>query len=195
MADIGSALVWIEVIEQGSDAAPCCFDCSLLGFSDECLELGEHHLDGIEVGAVWGQEQEARTDVTDGLACLLSLMTSQIVENDDVALFQGGDKGLFDPGREGHAVDRPVQDERRDDTVMPQPGQEGQRLPMAMRHLGQIGLAARAPAAGPGHVGLHPGFIDEDQAAGVNLVLVRLPAGPEPGQLRPILFLGHQRFF
>lgn len=195
MADIGGAFVCFEVIEQGSDAAPRCFDCSLLGFSDECFELGKHHLDGIEVRAVWGQEQKARTDVADGLACLLALMTSQIVENDDVALCQGWDKGLLDPGCEGYAVDRPVQDERSDDTVMTQPGQEGQRLPMAVGHLGQIGLTARAPAACPGHVGLHPGFIDEDQAAGVNFVLVCFPARPEPGQLRTILFLGHQRFF
>jgi hypothetical protein len=36
---------------------------------------------------------------------------------------------------------------------------------------------------------------DEDQAAGVNLVLVRLPARPEPSQLRPILFLGAPAFF
>ncbi len=195
MPDIGGAFVWFEVIEQGADAPPSCFDCSLIGLSDECLEFGEHHLNGIEVWTVRGQEQEPGTDLSDRFACLLALMTSQIVEDDDVALCQGWDKSLLDPGCEGYAVDRPVQDERSDDTVMTQPGQEGQRLPMAVGHLGQIRLTTRAPAAGSGHVGLHPGFINEDQAVGVNLVLVRLPARPEPGQLRPILFLGHQRFF
>ena len=33
------------------------------GFSDQGLELGECHFDWVEVGAVWRQEQEPRTDV------------------------------------------------------------------------------------------------------------------------------------
>ncbi len=195
MSDVCGAFIWLEAIEQGSDAPPGGFDGSLVGFSDEGLELGEHHLDGIEVGTVWRQEQEARTDVADGLAGFLSLVASQIVEDDDIALGEGGNQGLLDPGREGGAVDGPVQDQGSYDAIMPQPGQEGECLPMAVGHLGQVGLTARTPAAGAGHVGFHPGFVDEDQAAGVNPVLMGLPARPEPGQLRPILLLGHQRFF
>jgi len=195
MTDVCGAFVWLEAIEQGSDASPGGFDGSLVGFSDEGLELGEHHLDWIEVRTVWRQEQEARTDVTDGLAGFLSLVASQIVEDDDIALGEGGNQGLLDPGREGGAVDRSVQDQGGYDAIVPQPGQEGERLPMAMGHLGQIRQTARAPAAGAGHVGFHPGLIDEDQTSGINPVLMGLPARPEPGQLRSILLLGHQRFF
>jgi hypothetical protein len=33
------------------------------GFSDQSLELGECHFDGIEVGGVWRQEEEPCADV------------------------------------------------------------------------------------------------------------------------------------
>lgn len=191
MTDVCGAFVWLEVIEQCPDAPPRCLDGSLVGFADEGFELGEHHLDGVEIGAIRRQEQQAGPDLTDGLPGFLSLVASQIVEDDDVALCQRWDERLLEPG----GIDRAVQNQRRHDAVVPQPSQEGQRLPMAVGNLGQIGLATRTPAAGPGHVGLHPGLIDEDQALWINPVLMSLPACPEPGQLRPILLLGHQRFF
>lgn len=195
MPDVGGAFGWLEVIEQCSDAPPGCLDGSLVGFSDEGLELGKHHLDGVEVRAVGRQEQQARTDIADGLPGFLSLVASQIVEDDDVALCQGWDQCLLHPSGEGRPIDRAIQNQGCDDTVVPQPGQKSQRLPMAMWDLGQIGLATRTPAAGAGHVGFHPGLVDKDQTSWINPVLMGLPARPEPGQLRPILFLGHQGFF
>ena len=41
---------------------------------------------------------------------------------------------------------------------MAQPGEEGERLPVAVRHLCREPLALAGPAAGSGHVGLDPGF-------------------------------------
>ena len=56
-------------------------------------------------------------------------------------------------------------------------------------------LAPCEPAAGPGHVGFDPGFINEDQALGVKPVLMRPPARPEPRDLRAELLSGHQGLF
>jgi hypothetical protein len=47
----------------------------------------------------------------------------------------------------------------------------------------------------PRHVGLRPGFVDEDQAAGGDLVLVLLPLPPPTRHIRAILFAGVQAFF
>jgi hypothetical protein len=47
---------------------------------------------------------------------------------------------------------------------------------MAVRHARIKTLPAQAPAAQRRHVSLDPGFINEDQAPGVNLVLMGLPA-------------------
>lgn len=183
------------MIEERADALPCFLDGALFGFPDEGLELGEHHLDGVEVRAVGRQEEEMGSNLADGLAGSVRLVAPEIIKDDDVARRQGGNEGLFDPGGEGGAVDRAVQHEGRHDPVVAQPGQEGERLPMAVWHLGEIGLTTRTPTARAGHVGLHPGFIDEDQTLGVDLMLMGFPAGPEPSQFRPILFLGQQCFF
>jgi hypothetical protein len=47
----------------------------------------------------------------------------------------------------------------------------------------------------PRHVGLRPGFVDEDQPAGGDLVLVPLPLPPPPRDVGAILLAGVQAFF
>lgn len=59
---------------------------------------------------------------------------------------------------------------------MPQGGDEGQRFPVAVLHARIQTLPAQAQAAQRRHVGLDSGLIDEDQALGVNLALMGLPA-------------------
>jgi len=46
-----------------------------------------------------------------------------------------------------------------------------------------------------GHVCLRPGFIDEDQPSGGDLVLVLLPSTPSARDVGAILFAGVQTFF
>lgn len=184
-----------EGIEQLSHPFPCCLDGSFFGFSDEGLELGEHHLDRIEIRAVGRQEEEVSANISNGGPGIGCLVAAQVVEDDDIAGRQGWRQGLLDPGGEGPAVDGTIQHERSDDPVVAKPGEEGQGLPMPVGDLSQIGLATRRPSSCARHVGFHPGFIDENQALGVELMLVGLPPPPEPRHLRPILLSCHQRFF
>ena len=51
------------------------------------------------------------------------------------------------------------------------------------------------PAAQRCHVGLGPGFVDEDEPARVDPLLMTLPAVPAPGHIRPQLLGGPQRSF
>ena len=112
----------------------------------------------------------------DGAPCAAPLVATQIIENDDVAWGQGRREHLLDIGCEQLAIDRSVDHPGRVDAIVPQGGDEGQRLPVAVRHARIKTLPAQAPAAQRCHVGLDPGLIDEDQAPGVNLVLMGLPA-------------------
>ena len=66
---------------------------------------------------------------------------------------------------------------------------------MAVRDLGDQALTTRAASMCAGHIGLGPSLVDEDQAAGINLGLMELPAFPLSGHVRPILFGGVQAFF
>src|SRR3546814_7425231 len=51
-------------------------------------------------------------------------------------------------------------------------------LPVAVRHFRPEPLAARRPAPERRHVGLGPGFIDEEQAGRINPALIGLPLHP-----------------
>jgi hypothetical protein len=77
----------------------------------------------------------------------------------------------------------------------PQGSQEGQRAPVPVRHLGDQPAAAGAAAMAARHVGLGPGLVDKDQSGGVEPALMRLPAPPPPGDVRPVLLAGVQGFF
>jgi hypothetical protein len=65
---------------------------------------------------------------------------------------------------------------------------------VAIRNLGVETLSFWSPAAQWCHVGLHPGFINEDKAAGTDPPLMGLPALALPGDVRPVL-LGRQNGF
>jgi hypothetical protein len=53
----------------------------------------------------------------------------------------------------------------------PQPGQEGCRLPMAVRNAGPKPLASWSAAITPGHVGRCPGLVDEHQTIRIEIEL------------------------
>lgn len=62
MSEIVGAFLGSEGLQEFSDVAPCYFTGSLVCPSDGCLQLCEHHLDGIEIWAVVRQEEELRAD-------------------------------------------------------------------------------------------------------------------------------------
>lgn len=76
------------------------------------------------------------------------------VDDDNVAGLERRDQELLDTGEETLAVDRAVDHDRRIDPVVAERCEEGQRLPVAMRHLGAQPLAPPAAAVEAHHVGL-----------------------------------------
>jgi hypothetical protein len=60
-------------------------------------------------------------------------MAAGIVHHDDVARPQFGNEHLIDVGLQGHAIDWPIQHHRCDHAGVAQSGNEGGRLPVAMR--------------------------------------------------------------
>ena len=189
------ALIWRECVEEVSYSPPCGFYGSFVGLSEQCLEFGEDHFDGVQVGRVRRQEEQMRARVADELAGGLAFVAAEIVGNHDVTGREGRDEALVDPSGEAVAADWPVEHEGGHDAVMTQPGQERQGLPVTVRDMGRQARAAQAPATGPRHVGLDPCFIQKYQTLGIKSMLVLLPALPEPRHLRAQLFAGHHGFF
>src|SRR6478672_1916457 len=130
---------------------------------------------GLRSGEYFGRN-EAGSDIPDRLPHRLSLVGAEIVEDHDVARLERRDKELFDIGVEALAVDGPVEQAGRFDAVVAQGGEESRGLPLALRDLVDEPLAPWHPSAQAGHIGLGPGFIDEDQPPGVDEPLIGSPS-------------------
>ncbi len=71
------------------------FGCSGRGLAQQVLELGEHLLDRVAVGGVFGQQEQRGAGATDGPAHGLALVAAQIVHDDDVAGREGRDERVL----------------------------------------------------------------------------------------------------
>ena len=146
MADVAGALLGWEEVEQGSDFAPSLFYGARVGFSKQRLKLGEHHFDGVQVGAVRWQEKEMSAGGPDCSANARIFVTSEIVEHDDIARLEVGYETLLDPCGEGCRIDRTIEDAGRHDLVLTQGSHERQGLPMSV---GNLGHQCRTPQNQP----------------------------------------------
>ena len=150
---------------------------------------------GLRSGEYFGRKNQLGAGLSDGLAHGLSFVRAEIVKDDDVAGLESGDEDLLDIGQEPLAVDRSIDQERRVDAVMTERGEESRCLPMAVRDLVDQPLASRRPSMGARHIGLGPGFVDEDQAGRIDPLLILAPLGAAAAYVRAILLARHQRLF
>ena len=102
-------------------------------------------------------------------------MAWEIVHDHDVAFAQFGQENLLDVGLEGETVDWAVDHEWRDEPAQRQGADEGRGFPMSKGNADPQPLAPRGPAIAPRHVCGGPGFIDEDQALGIEIELAFEP--------------------
>ena len=81
------------------------------------LELGKDLLDGVQVGAVGRQEQQARVNAPDCVADSGTPVDGEIVHDGDIACKECGDEALLDLIEEAITVDWLTQDTRCVDPV------------------------------------------------------------------------------
>ena len=79
------------------------------GLSQEVLELGEDLFDRVQIGGIFRQEDQLGAGGTDELTHGVAFVAAEIVHDDDVAGFQGGDENRLDIGSEALAVDRAIE--------------------------------------------------------------------------------------
>ena len=116
-----------------------------------------------------------------------NLVAAKIVHDHDVAAAQTGNEKLADIGEEALAVDRPVQHQRRDQTILAQSGDEGGGLAMTIGDRRDNAFAAPGPAVATGHVGRGGRFVDEHQLGRVQIALHRSPGGARRGYVGAVL--------
>jgi hypothetical protein len=185
----------VDVSCEVSDVPPGVLDRALLRVSHPVLDLREGLLDRIEVGRIWREIPEAGTGCADHLSDGVGLVRAEIVHNDDIAGLEHRHELLLDISTETRPVDRPVKDARGGQAVASKRTEECQRAPVTMGRKAAQALAFFAPAIEWGHVGLDPGFINEDQSFGIETRLKAVPALPASSDVGTGLFKGEQRFF
>jgi len=158
------------------------------------FQFGEDLFDGVEVWGIGRQEQKPGSGSPDGAAHGLALVAAEIIEDDDVARLQRWNQNLIDIGPEALAVDWTIENPWGLNTITSQGGEEGHCLPVTVWDLCREPPAPRAPASDWSHVGLDPGFVDEDETGGINPHLIFFPARAATRHAGAIL-LGRQHAF
>ena len=145
------------------------------GGSEHRFEFGKGHLDGIEVGRIRRQVEQARACSFDGLAHACNLVRGKIVHDDDITEREFRHEHLPDIGQKGIAVHRSIERHAGCQAVDPQPGGECRGLPMAMRNGGPATLALWCTTIETRHFGRGRGFVDEDQLFWIEIELAFEP--------------------
>lgn len=176
VGEVVGALLVGELIEEFADGFPGLLDRTCRRLPKHSFQLGKGLLDGIEVRAVGREEEQVRACGPDRAPHVWALVAAQIVHHDDITASERRDQEPPHIGQEAAPIDRSVEHAWRGDRVTAQRSNERQRLPVSMRHLVDQAIPHSAATVRPGHVGLDPGLVDEDQPPRVKLVLVRPPA-------------------
>jgi hypothetical protein len=187
--------VGFELVHQFPDGAPCSLDGSGVDLSEQPFELGEHFLNRVQAGRVWRQEEQAASSGLEHFPDPLAFVAAEIVEHNDTAGCEFRDQELLNPGSEDVAVDRAVNDARCDDAVMLETADEGQRLPMSVRHPVNQWQALGSPAVRPGHIRFYPCLINENKSLRVYPALQPAPAIDPADDIGAALFERVERLF
>ena len=195
MTEKVGAFGWREACDKFAESVPECVDGSDCPGAQQCFEFGEGQLDWVEIGTVWRQIQQPGAGGLDRLADPGDLVRTEIVHDDDVAVDQRGNQHLLDVGEEQLAIDCAVEHAGGNQAVLAQPGNEGGGVPVPVRYRTNQPFAPFGPAVEPDHIGLGPGFINEDQPARIKRRLALAPFRTSLRDVRPILLGGPERLF
>src|SRR3954462_12952128 len=187
--------------EQGADVAqggPERLERARSRAAQERFDLGERHLDGVQIGRVLREEQEPGAPRLERLCGAGALVDREIVRDHDVAGPKGrGELGL-DIGVERRAIHGAIHHPRGGEPVTPECSDEGLSAPAAERRRSAQALSATAAPAQPRHLGVDRGLVDEHQACRLKPHAGLTPFDPLPSSLPDIgafALRRHQLFF
>ena len=195
MSDVISTFGRCEECERGGHQGEDLIKGAWSRRAEKRFQFRERHFDRIEVGTVRRQETELRARGFDRGADLGLFVDGEVVEDDHIARPEGRDQDLFHVGEKARGIERAIEHRRRSQSVGPQRGDHGLRLPMpAWRVVAQPDPAWTA-AVSPQQIRGDAAFIEEDILAHVAQGQPVTPATAISGDVGPSLFVGVDRFF
>lgn len=125
-------------------------------------------------------------------------MEGDVVEDNDIALFQGRRQLRFHPDLEGAPVHRAIDDPGGGQAMAAQGRDAGLAFPASERRVGPVALSFLRPAGALGQLGVGGGFVDETQPRHGLVEEGLAPCDPKValgGDVRSLLLAGQQAFF
>src|SRR5215831_7325389 len=121
-------------------------------------------------------------------------MAAQIVEDDDIIGLKFRDEHLNHIIEKTRPIDWSIDDEGSDDSLVPQPGDEGCRFPAAIGDLGADPASALGTSTMANHICLRPCFVDEDKTRGIKFWLRLEPCRSRRSDIGTILLVSASFF-
>lgn len=184
-----------DCVEHLTDFFPKGVDAARGRLPKQRFEFGEELFDGVQVGGIRRQIEQRGLRRHDGFFHSGHLVAAEVVEDHHVAGLQGGTQKLPHPGQEQFAIHRPVGDQGRGQSIVPQTRKKRGRLPIAIRGRCDASLSSGRATIAARHVGRGPGFIDEYEFSYVQVRLSRAPRAPRHLHVLALLLAGVQSFF
>lgn len=167
------------------EGIPCPHACGL----HPVFEFRECLFDGVQIGAVWRQEQQV-SFCSAGLASRTALLLSLpgLVHHHHISGPQGRDQNAFDIGSEVLPLMGPSNTQGASMRSWRNAAMKIEVFP------GQA-FALWCLAAQRNHVRLHPSFINEDQPCRIETLLMPLPPVPAALHIGAFVLISDQRLF
>ena len=146
MSKVVAALGRLETREGCADRGPQDLARATARLPEDRFQLRKRVLDRIQVRTVFRQKPETGPAVLNRPADRRTLVTRQIVHDDDVAGGQRRDEDLLDVGEEARAVDRTIEDGGRGKARHAERGEKRRRMPPP---IGRVVGDARAVESTP----------------------------------------------
>lgn len=118
------------------------------------------------------------------------LMGGKVVQNDDVARPERGAKNLTDVFAENILRGSAVNGHAAGGAIEANRGEHRRGIPMPVRGMVDDALATVAPSPKAGHIGFCAGFVNKNQALGIEVLLLIYPFLAPFSYIRSILFAG-----
>lgn len=195
MAEVVRAFCWSEPVEDELERVADGVERAGCGPSKQRFEFGEELFDGVEVRAVRREVEQRHSGLLEALPDAGHLVRRQVVADDDAARLHLGNQVFDEPLSEDDAGHRSVDQHRREDAVVLEPGHERRGHPVTVWRLTVERFAPVAPAAGSDHARRRSGLVDEHQPVEVEPGLGRSPDVAGERDVRPILLAGVDRPF
>ena len=134
MSEVIGAFLRAECGHDGADPARETRDGSFGCFSQMRLEFAEGLFDRVEVWRVFGKITQFGSSRFNQLAHAGNPVDRKAVHDHNIAALKCRNKTFFEIGYEGRCVHWSIEHQGRDHRAPAQAGNEGDGLPMAVRH-------------------------------------------------------------